>query len=67
MATQQATLTDFRLFWDMLGRALTGRDLVLIDADKVAGRRNFLLLDAEQFRPPPAVVPALRGRGTEEH
>ena len=48
----QTTLTDFRLFWDALGRALNGRDLVLIDADKVPGRRTLLLFDPDQFRVP---------------
>lgn len=61
LIAQQATLTDFRLFWDMLARALTGRDLVLIDADKVPGRRSLLLLDPEQFRPPaPIILPPER-------
>lgn len=65
LVAQQATLTDFRLFWEMLGRALMGRDLVLIDADKVSGRRNFLLLDSDQFRPPPIVLPP-RGRAVDD-
>ena len=30
----------------------TGRDLVLVDADKVAGRRHLMLLDPDQFRIP---------------
>jgi Cu+-exporting ATPase len=54
----QAALTDFRLFWDALGRALTGRDLVLIDADRVPGRRHLMLFDPEQFRVPvPILMP----------
>jgi Cu+-exporting ATPase len=58
----QGTLTDFRLFWEALSQALTGRDLVLIDADKVAGRRHLLLLDPDQFRVPvPMLVPQNRG------
>jgi Cu+-exporting ATPase len=48
----QALLTDFRLFWDALGRALAGREKVLVDADKVPGRRHLLLVDPEQFRIP---------------
>lgn len=65
LIAQQATLTDFRLFWDMLSRALTGRDLVLIDADKVAGRRTFLLLDPDQLRvPPPVFMPQERRPST---
>jgi Cu+-exporting ATPase len=54
----QASLTDFRLFWDALGRALTGRPLVLIDAQQVPGRRHLMLFDPEQFRVPvPVLVP----------
>lgn len=61
LIAQQATLTDFRLFWDMLASALSGRDLVLIDADKVAGRRSLLLLDPDQLRiPPPSIMPPER-------
>jgi len=57
----QATLTDFRLFWDALSRALTGRDLVLIDADKVPGRRTLLLFDPDQLRVPfPVLMPSQR-------
>jgi len=48
----RTTLIDFRLFWEGVGRALTGRDLVLIDADNVSGQRNLLLLDPDQFRIP---------------
>jgi Cu+-exporting ATPase len=47
----QATLTDFRLFWETVGRALTGRDKMIVDSDKVPGRRQLLLIDPEQFRP----------------
>jgi Cu+-exporting ATPase len=58
LIAMQTTLTDFRLFWEALGRALSGRDLVLIDADKVPGRRHLLLLDPEQFRVPvPVLIP----------
>jgi Cu+-exporting ATPase len=57
----QEALTDFRLFWDTLGRALTGRDLVLIDADRVPGRRHLLLLDPDQLRPPAPVLIQPRG------
>jgi Cu+-exporting ATPase len=54
----QAALMDFRLFWDALARALTGRDLVLVDADRVPGRRHLLLFDPEQFRVPvPVIMP----------
>jgi Cu+-exporting ATPase len=55
---QQAALTDFRLFWDALARALVGRDKVIIDADKMPGRRHLFLLDPDQFRVPfPVAMP----------
>jgi hypothetical protein len=54
----QAALTDFRLFWDTLGRALTGRALVLVDAEHVPGRRHLMLFDPEQFRVPLPVMVA---------
>jgi regulator of protease activity HflC (stomatin/prohibitin superfamily) len=57
---RQAVLTDFRLYWDGLARALTGRDLLLIDADpsQVRGRRNLMLFDPDQLRlPVPLLMP----------
>jgi Cu+-exporting ATPase len=45
-------ISDFRLFWDALSRALAGRDKVLIDADQVSGHRHLLMIDPEKFRPP---------------
>jgi hypothetical protein len=48
----QAILTDFRLFWNAVGQALTGRDKLIVDADNVAGRRQLLLVDPELFRIP---------------
>jgi HflK protein len=58
MLAVQPALTDFRLFWDALGRALTGRPLVLIDADNVPGRRHLMLFDPDQFRVPvPVLIP----------
>ena len=53
---EQPALTDFRLYWNALGRSLAGRDKMVIDADQVPGRRHLLLLDPEQFRP---VLPQL--------
>jgi Cu+-exporting ATPase len=59
--TLQAALTDFRLFWDALAQALSGREKVIIDADHVPGRRHLWLLDPEQFRVPvPIMAPAER-------
>ncbi len=56
----QPVLNDFRLFWSALGQALAGRDKMILDADKVPGRRNLLLVDPEQFRVP---VPILAPQG----
>jgi Cu+-exporting ATPase len=54
----QAALTDFRIYWDALAQTLAGHEKVIIDADKVPGRRHLLLLDPEQFRIPyPIAVP----------
>src|SRR5262249_32191392 len=50
------TLTDFRLYWDALAQALAGREKILVDADKVPGRRQLLLFDPEQFRVPAPVL-----------
>src|SRR5207247_1438903 len=48
----QAALTDFRLFWDRLGQILRGREKLLIDAEKINGRRNLFLFDPDAFRVP---------------
>ena len=56
---QHSELTDFRLYWEMLGSTLTGREKVIIDADNVPGRRHLFLMPLEPFRltipatPPP--------------
>jgi Cu+-exporting ATPase len=50
------TLTDFRLYWEALGQALGGREKILVDADKVPGRRQLLLFDPDQFRVPAPVL-----------
>ena len=58
----QATLMDFRLYWEALGQALTGREMVLVDAERLPGRRQLLLLDPDRFRMPfPVFVPQNRG------
>ena len=63
LAAQQF-LTDFRLFWEALTSALKDRDTVIVDADKVPGRRHLFLFDLNQLRVP---VPGmfLPGRGTQ--
>jgi Cu+-exporting ATPase len=57
------TLTEFRLFWDALGQALAGREKILVDADKMPGRRQLLLFDPEQVRMPAPMI-AAPDRGT---
>jgi hypothetical protein len=61
----QETLTDFRLYWDMLAATLAGRDKIIIDADKVPGRRHLWLLPDPPrgpILPPGTMTP----RGREE-
>jgi hypothetical protein len=66
--TVQATLTDFRLFWNAVGRALTGRDKLIVDTDNLPGRRQLLLFDPETFRVPvPALSMPERGPRGEGH
>ncbi|MBY0526500.1 MAG: cation-translocating P-type ATPase family protein [Gemmataceae bacterium] len=52
----QTYLTDFRLVLDMVTEGLGKRDKIIIDADKVPGRRHLFLMDSEWFRPPPPVL-----------
>jgi Cu+-exporting ATPase len=62
----QAALTDFRLYWDNLSAALSNRDKIIIDANKVPGRRNLWLLPPGPFGlPMPAMMPALRPQPSE--
>jgi regulator of protease activity HflC (stomatin/prohibitin superfamily) len=57
----QSKLTDFRLYWNALGKALTGREKIIIDADHVPGKRHLLLFDPEQWRvPAPLLTPSER-------
>lgn len=54
-------LVDFRLYWDAASKALAGRDLLLIDSDQIAGKRNLMLFDPEIFRVPfPMFLPQER-------
>jgi regulator of protease activity HflC (stomatin/prohibitin superfamily) len=58
----QVFLTDFRLSWEAIVRALGGRDKILVDTDKLPGRRHLMLFDPETFRPPPPMMfPPERG------
>jgi Cu+-exporting ATPase len=49
-------LVDFRLYWDAVGKSLSGRDLLLIDSDKAVGKRNLMLFDPELFRVPVPII-----------
>jgi regulator of protease activity HflC (stomatin/prohibitin superfamily) len=49
---RQASLSDFRIFWETAAKSLTDRDLILIDADNVRGQRQLMLFDPEQLRMP---------------
>ncbi len=54
----QAGLVDYRHYWNSATKALSGRELLLIDSDKVSGRRNLMLFDPDVFRVPfPVFVP----------
>jgi Cu+-exporting ATPase len=53
----QAVLTDFRLFWDTLGRTLAGREKVILDAENVPVRRHLFLLPLDLLRIPVPVLP----------
>jgi Cu+-exporting ATPase len=50
-------LNDFRLYWDTVGRSLNGRDKLILDTDKVPGKKQLLLLDPDQFRGPVPLLP----------
>jgi Cu+-exporting ATPase len=49
---RQIALTDFRIYWDALTQVLGGREKVIIDADKVPGKRQLLLFDPDSLRVP---------------
>jgi hypothetical protein len=65
LRARQEALTDFRLYWDRVGGALTGRPKVLIDSDKVPGRRHLWLVPVELPPLPGAMVPARDRDGRE--
>ena len=54
------SLIDARLAWDAIGRALADRPKVIVDADKIPGRRQLLLFDPEMV--PPVVLPQPGGK-----
>jgi Cu+-exporting ATPase len=59
---RQEALTDFRLYWERLATALSGRPKIVIDAPRVRGRRSLWLMPLD---PPPfsgAVLPGPRRR-----
>jgi regulator of protease activity HflC (stomatin/prohibitin superfamily) len=58
MVSRQAALTDFRMYWDSLATTLSGRPKVMIDSDKVHGRRTLWLAPFD----PPGVMPGLSTR-----
>jgi Cu+-exporting ATPase len=49
-------LVDFCVYWETVSKALMGRELLLIDSDKVAVRRNLMLFDPELFRVPVPII-----------
>ncbi|MHB1423921.1 MAG: cation-translocating P-type ATPase family protein [Gemmataceae bacterium] len=58
---QQQALMDFRAYWEALSAALAGREKIIIDADKVPGRRNLWLIPLPPFGfPVPGMMPATR-------
>lgn len=57
MLSTQAMLTDFRLFWEAMRVALEGREKVIVDADKVPGRRHLWLLPPDLLRSSNLVAP----------
>jgi Cu+-exporting ATPase len=58
----QAALTDFRLYWQRLGDALAGREKVVVDAERVPGRRHLWMAPFEPPRLPPAAAAERGGR-----
>jgi hypothetical protein len=59
--SQQQALMDFRTYWETLSAALSGRDKIILDADKVPGRRNLWLLPLPPSGfPVPSLMPAPR-------
>ncbi len=58
---RQEALTDFRTYWDALAAALSGRPKVMVDADRLPGRRSLWLVPFEPMPgAPSAVLPSTR-------
>jgi P-type Cu+ transporter len=53
---QAIALTDFRYFWEVVGKSLEGREIVLVDSDNVRGQRNLFLVNPELLRPAAAPI-----------
>jgi HflK protein len=47
----QPRLTDFRLAWEALVAVLRKRDKVIVEADKLPGRRHLFFFDPDLLRP----------------
>ena len=52
-----ASLTEFRLTWGALAVALGGRAKVIVDSDRIPGRRQLLLYDPGSLPPPVSPKP----------
>jgi hypothetical protein len=51
------SLTEFRLAWDALAVSLGGRTKVIVDIDRIPGRRQLLLYDPGSLPPPVPLRP----------
>ena len=57
-------------YWDVIGKSLSGRELILIDSEKVKLNRNLMMFDPELFRAPPPIImrpPLPPPAPTDEH
>jgi regulator of protease activity HflC (stomatin/prohibitin superfamily) len=61
---EQRALTDFRLFWDTVSDALSGRSKVLIDTDRLPGRRMLWLAPFQPMQALPGAAPRIIGDTT---
>jgi Cu+-exporting ATPase len=54
----QGEIVKTQLYWQTIASALAGRDILLVDAQKLGGRRQLILFDTDQFRLPiPILMP----------